>query len=80
MAPEKRTSPPSHDITCSAEYLGETGDDDIRIRQHIHVDEGPYRLVTDHCEMILIRKAADAMQVRSRTQRVRWDFAEETGD
>lgn len=62
---------PSHDIACSAENLGETGDDDIDVGQHMHVDKGAYCLIMDHCKMMLICKSTDATQVRCRAQGIR---------
>lgn len=59
--------PPCHDITRSAENLGETCDDEIDIGQYIHVDKGTNRFVTDDNKLILICQLTDATQVRCRT-------------
>lgn len=70
----------AHNVACSAEHLGEAGNNDIGVGQHIDVDEGADGLVTDDGEMVLIGKRTDTAQVWSRAEGIGGDFAEESCD
>jgi hypothetical protein len=54
MKASGKYSPSTHNITVSAEYLGQTANDNVRILQNIDIDEVANCLIYYYAEIVLV--------------------------
>lgn len=60
----KALLPSTHDIAVPAEYLRQTANDDVGVRQHMHIQEISNSLVHHNGEAVLGRQLSDPLQIR----------------
>lgn len=71
------SSPATHDVTVTAEHLGETADDDVGRRQGLDINEAGDGLIDDNEEAKLVCQFAQLIQRRGAEERVRRKLAEQ---
>jgi hypothetical protein len=70
-------SPPSHDVTVTAENLCQTAHNNVGVGEHIDVDEVTDTLVDYDTKIVFVGEAANALKVWCPEEWVGWKLGEQ---